>query len=113
MSLFLSGNDPSFIHGVFKGGVGAYTHPKLAQQLQTRSLNKYYENVNLPPPSSSILSHTSNYEFDSIEDAVEEIKRGNFIVAVDNEDRENEGDLIIAAEHMTPEKMAFMIRYTG
>ena len=35
------------------------------------------------------------------------------MVAVDDEDRENEGDLIIAAEHMTPEKMAFMIRYTS
>ncbi|KAJ3286313.1 hypothetical protein HK104_009109 [Borealophlyctis nickersoniae] len=53
------------------------------------------------------------YEFDSIEDAVEEIRRGNFIIAVDNEDRENEGDLIIAAEDFTPEKAAFMIRYTS
>ncbi len=35
------------------------------------------------------------------------------MVVVDNEDRENEGDLIIAAQHMTPEKMAFLIRYSS
>ncbi|KAI8803266.1 DHBP synthase RibB-like alpha/beta domain-containing protein [Cladochytrium replicatum] len=52
-------------------------------------------------------------EFDKIEDAVAEYEKGNFVIAVDNEDRENEGDLLIAAEDMTPEKMAFMIRYTS
>ena len=41
------------------------------------------------------------------------MKRGEFVVVVDDEDRENEGDLIIAADRMTPEKMAFMIRYTS
>jgi len=39
--------------------------------------------------------------------------QGKFVVVVDNEDRENEGDLIIAAEHITPEKMAFLIRYSS
>ena len=45
---------------------------------------------------------------DSIEDAIEEIKNGNFVIVVDDEDRENEGDLIIAAECITPEKINFM-----
>ena len=40
------------------------------------------------------------------------IGRGDFIVVLDSEDRENEGDLIIAAEDMTEAKMAFMIRYS-
>ena len=40
------------------------------------------------------------------------IGNGEFIVVLDSADRENEGDLIIAAEAMTTEKMAFMIRYT-
>ncbi len=48
---------------------------------------------------------------DSIEDAIEEIKKGNFIIVVDDEDRENEGDLIIAAECITPEKVNFMETY--
>jgi 3,4-dihydroxy 2-butanone 4-phosphate synthase/GTP cyclohydrolase II len=45
---------------------------------------------------------------DSIEDAIEEIKNGNFVIVVDDEDRENEGDLIIAAECITPDKINFM-----
>lgn len=48
---------------------------------------------------------------DSIEEAIEEIKKGNFIIVVDDEDRENEGDLIIAAECITPEKVNFMETY--
>ena len=48
---------------------------------------------------------------DSIEDAIEEIKKGNFIIVVDDEDRENEGDLVIAAECITPEKVNFLETY--
>ena len=51
--------------------------------------------------------------FEAVERAIDAVKRGEFVVVVDDEDRENEGDLIIAAEKMTPEKMAFMIRYTS
>src|SRR5690242_17046695 len=51
--------------------------------------------------------------FDRVEQAIDAIKRGEFVVVVDDEDRENEGDLIIAAEKMTPEAMAFMIRHTS
>ncbi len=51
--------------------------------------------------------------FAPIETAIAAIARGEIVVVVDDEDRENEGDLIIAAEKMTPEKMAFMIRYTS
>ena len=51
--------------------------------------------------------------FERVEAAIDAVKRGEFVVVVDDEDRENEGDLIIAAEKMTPEKMAFMIRYTS
>ncbi len=50
---------------------------------------------------------------DSIEEAIEAFRRGEFLVVVDDEDRENEGDLIIAADAMTEEKMAWMIRYTS
>ncbi len=48
------------------------------------------------------------FKLNSIEEAVEEIKKGNFVIVVDDEDRENEGDLIIAAECITPEKVNFM-----
>lgn len=49
---------------------------------------------------------------DSIEYALEAFGRGEFLVVVDDEGRENEGDLIIAASECSTEKMAWMIRYT-
>ena len=48
---------------------------------------------------------------DTIEEALQEIKVGNFVVVVDDEDRENEGDLVIAAEKITPEKVNFMLKH--
>jgi len=47
-------------------------------------------------------------KLDTIEEAIEEVRKGNFIIVVDDEDRENEGDLIIAAECITPEKINFL-----
>nr|MDT0666947.1 3,4-dihydroxy-2-butanone-4-phosphate synthase [Micromonospora sp. DSM 115978] len=52
-------------------------------------------------------------EFAAIEHAVAEIAAGRPVVVVDDADRENEGDLIFAAEKATPELVAFMIRYTS
>jgi 3,4-dihydroxy 2-butanone 4-phosphate synthase/GTP cyclohydrolase II len=51
--------------------------------------------------------------FGTIEQAIEDLKAGKFIVVADDEDRENEGDLIAAAEFMTPEKVNFMMRAKG
>lgn len=50
---------------------------------------------------------------DAVEDAIAAIARGEAVVVVDNEDRENEGDLIFAAEAATAELVAFMVRYTS
>jgi len=50
---------------------------------------------------------------DRIEDAVDAIRRGEVVVVVDDEDRENEGDLIMAAECATPEKIAFFVKHTS
>ena len=47
--------------------------------------------------------------FDKIEDAIQDFKEGKFVIIVDDEERENEGDLVIAAEKATPEKINFMI----
>lgn len=47
-------------------------------------------------------------KLDTVEEAINEIRKGNFVIVVDDEDRENEGDLIIAAEAITPEKINFM-----
>lgn len=50
-------------------------------------------------------------EFSTIEEGIEEIRKGHMVVVVDDEDRENEGDVIIAAEHVTPEAINFMATY--
>ncbi len=49
--------------------------------------------------------------FHSIEDAIRDIKKGKFIILVDDEDRENEGDLVIAAQHVTPQAINFMAKH--
>ena len=51
--------------------------------------------------------------FGSVEDAIDAIGRGEIVIVVDDEDRENEGDLIMAAEFATPESIAFFIRHTS
>ena len=53
----------------------------------------------------------SDYKLNTIEDAIEDFREGKFVIVVDDEDRENEGDLIIAAEKVTPEKINFMLKH--
>ena len=50
-------------------------------------------------------------KFNTIEEAIGDIERGNFVIVIDDEDRENEGDLIVAAEKVTDEKINFMTKY--
>lgn len=57
-----------------------------------------------------MISNSENIKLDSIEEAIADIKAGKMIVVVDDEDRENEGDLICAAEAITPEIVNFMAR---
>ncbi|XP_058092148.1 probable bifunctional riboflavin biosynthesis protein RIBA 1, chloroplastic [Magnolia sinica] len=49
--------------------------------------------------------------FTSIPEAIEDIRRGKFVIVVDDEDRENEGDLIMAASIVTPEAMAYIVKH--
>lgn len=58
-------------------------------------------------------SETSPVKLDSIDEAIAAIAAGQPIIVVDDEDRENEGDLIFAAEKVTPELVAFMVRYSS
>jgi 3,4-dihydroxy 2-butanone 4-phosphate synthase / GTP cyclohydrolase II len=55
----------------------------------------------------------TNYKFNTIEEAIEDIRKGKMIVVVDDEDRENEGDLVMAAEKVTPAGINFMAKYGG
>ena len=49
--------------------------------------------------------------FNTILEAVEDLKQGKMIIVVDDEDRENEGDLLMAADMVTPEAINFMAKY--
>ena len=54
-----------------------------------------------------------NQVFDEVDRAIKDIAEGRPVIVVDDADRENEGDIIIAASKATPELLAFMIRYTS
>jgi 3,4-dihydroxy-2-butanone 4-phosphate synthase len=58
------------------------------------------------------MASSTEFQFDPIEEALEAFGRGEFVVVMDDEGRENEGDLCIAASEITTEKMAFFIRHS-
>lgn len=53
----------------------------------------------------------TSFKMSSVEDAVKDFRDGKFVIVVDDEDRENEGDLIMAAEKITPEHVNFMLKH--
>lgn len=53
----------------------------------------------------------NNIQLNTIEEAIADFREGKFLIVVDDEDRENEGDFIIAAEKVTPEKINFMMTH--
>lgn len=66
-------------------------------------------------PSSSASSSAAVAAppvFDSIDDTVAAIKAGDFVIVLDDENRENEGDLIISASSITSKQMAWLIRHS-
>lgn len=65
------------------------------------------------PMALSDLPPRTTFTFDPMDDALAAFQSGRFLVVMDDENRENEGDLIIAASHCTTEKMAWMIKHTS
>lgn len=59
------------------------------------------------------LNQNENFKFDSIESAIEDYKNGKIVIVVDDEDRENEGDMIFSAEKSSPELVNFLIKNAG
>ena len=56
------------------------------------------------------MTYMDTIKLDSIEEAIADFREGKFVMVVDDEDRENEGDLIVAAEKITPEQVNFMLK---
>ncbi|KAM0755552.1 3,4-dihydroxy-2-butanone 4-phosphate synthase [Meredithblackwellia eburnea MCA 4105] len=68
----------------------------------------------VPPPAAIKANGASPaFKLSSVEEAVAAFQKGEFLVVVDDESRENEGDLIIAAEKITVEKMAWLIKHSS
>src|SRR5215208_2825906 len=65
----------------------------------------------LTPPPKDSEARTAGLS--PVEEILADLAAGRMVVILDDEDRENEGDLIMAAEYATPEAVAFMIRYTS
>src|SRR5690606_30284342 len=61
--------------------------------------------------SGSRPNATDRFRLDTIESAIEDIKSGKVVIVVDDEDRENEGDIMCAAEKITPEIINYMATY--
>ncbi len=57
------------------------------------------------------MTNERHFPFDPVEDAIEDIRRGRMVIVADDEDRENEGDLVCAAEAVTPEVVNFMAQH--
>jgi 3,4-dihydroxy 2-butanone 4-phosphate synthase/GTP cyclohydrolase II len=72
-----------------------------------------WPNPGASPRSPGGAGRTFGREFATIEEAIKEIAAGRPVVVVDDEDRENEGDLVFAAQKATPELVAFMVRYSS
>src|SRR5436853_290367 len=61
--------------------------------------------------SSMIVQAKEAFQFDTIDDVVSDIARGRIVIVTDDEDRENEGDLVMAAEKVTPDAVNFMAKH--
>lgn len=91
--------------------------------LETDALAKYVQRIlavsgsvaglGVTPPQPNGSSAHRPQALDTVQRAISEIARGGAAVVVDDEDRENEGDIIFAAEHATAELMGFTIRHTS
>ncbi len=68
------------------------------------------QNLHQPNPALTETKMSEKIRLDRIEEAIEDFREGKFIIVVDDEDRENEGDLIVAAEKITPEQLNFMLK---
>jgi hypothetical protein len=77
------------------------------------ALSSYYKPTSSKAPTESVGSiKRTSFSFDRMEEALASFAAGEFLVVTDDENRENEGDLIISASQCTTEKMAWLIKHS-
>lgn len=92
-----------------------YIHEGEEMAANAVQLSLLEENLASSPSSAGVVAAEDGYCFgrESVEAAIAAVKRGEMVVVVDDMDRENEGDLIIAADTCTPKQMAQIVRYSS
>ncbi|MEA2857054.1 MAG: 3,4-dihydroxy 2-butanone 4-phosphate synthase / cyclohydrolase, partial [Methylobacteriaceae bacterium] len=99
--------DPSSVSRLLKG----------ARQVRTREIELISSYLGYGPPADAFGTSGAGKprgapaSTAAVVEAIEAIARGELVVVTDDDDRENEGDLVMAASHATPEKMAFILRH--
>ena len=86
---------------------------KGSREIKVRELPLIAAYLESPPPATSGVDNDSGRggRSNSVTEAIEAISRGEMVIVTDDDDRENEGDLVMAASFATPDKMAFIIRH--
>ncbi|KAG0503758.1 hypothetical protein HPP92_003830 [Vanilla planifolia] len=83
---------------------------KASMPIRKEVNNRAFETSPFEKNDACDLDHPTN-GFSSVFEAIEDIRQGKLVIVVDDEDRENEGDFIMAASKVTPEAMAFVVRH--
>ncbi|KAK9285489.1 hypothetical protein L1049_024683 [Liquidambar formosana] len=93
-------------------------HGSTGLQIQPDAIAFGTLSAEITPATTGFFTDNDEYDLDrptegfsSIPEAIEDIRQGKYVIVVDDEDRENEGDLIMAASLVTPEAMAFIVRH--
>jgi len=105
----LLSNNPNKSHALSNAGIDVVTRIPCEAMPNTHSLA--YLRAKKEILGHALTLEDDAFEFATIDDAVREFQAGRMVVVVDDEDRENEGDLTIAAEMITPEAINFMARH--
>ncbi|KAJ6289111.1 hypothetical protein OIU76_024999 [Salix suchowensis] len=100
------------------GGPDKFVNQSPAIELQPDAIGFGTLSAETTPTNGSFCADNDEYDLDrptegfaSIPEAIEDIRQGKLVIVVDDEDRENEGDIIMAASKATPEAMAFIVKH--
>jgi 3,4-dihydroxy 2-butanone 4-phosphate synthase / GTP cyclohydrolase II len=106
----------SFESSVQISVAAGWQHPRTRRKLywirlSVQRLSKAKAKSGFGPESGKLGCREANVGFDNVPDAVEAIRRGEIVIVLDDEDRENEGDFTVAAEKISPDSVNFMARF--
>jgi 3,4-dihydroxy-2-butanone 4-phosphate synthase/GTP cyclohydrolase II len=105
----LLSNNPDKARALLDAGIEVVT--RIPCEAEPNNHSRAYLRAKKEKLGHALTLQDDKFEFASIDDAIRDLRAGRMIVVVDDEDRENEGDLTIAAEMITPEAINFMARH--